>query len=379
MSLLKPLRKTFFWLHLAGGLTAGLLILLMAVTGFLLMYERQILEWQDGYKVRPSAHAADISLEKTVAAVSAAHPGPALTSITREVGANEPFVFGFGKERTLYVHPHTGEVLGEGAPRLRGFFEFVTGLHRWLALQNDQRELGKTITGVACLFFLFLVLSGLLLWWPRHWSWISLKRIILFQPRMHGPARDWNWHNVIGFWCCIPLFIITTTGLVIAFPWANDLLYRLSGTEPPPPRAAGGGKGTGGPPSAVSFTGLDKAWEIARDKVPGWQSINLRLPASAAAPATFTISESHRGRPDLKSQLMVKLGTGEVTAWETFSTYNRGKQWRFWVRWLHTGEAGGFFGQTLAGVAATGAVFLVWTGFALSWRRFTKKKARKGS
>jgi len=379
MALPRPVRKIFFWLHLTGGLTAGLFILLMATTGFLLTYERQILDWQDGYHLPLPQEARTQSLESLVTKVILAHAKAPAPTILVEEGFGEPIAFALGKEKTIYVNPHTGQMLGEGSPRSRAFFSFVTGLHRWLALEGTQRDTGKAITGAACLFFTFLVISGLIIWWPRHWSWISLKRILLFQPRLHGPARDWNWHNVIGFWCCVPLLIITLSGLTIAYPWATNLLYRIAGSEPPPPKtaSAGGGKGRTAPsPAPTSFAGLDQAFNIAKDKVPGWESMLIRLPSDAQAPATFTISESHRGRPDKKTQLMVKLATGEVAGWEPFSSYSRGKQWRFWTRWLHTGEAGGFLGQTLAGASALGAIFLVWTGFALSWRRLTKWRGR---
>ena len=46
-----------------------------------------------------------------------------------------------------------------------------------------------------------------------------------FRGGLAGRARDWNWHNVIGFWCATPLFLIVLTGVVMSYPWANDLLW----------------------------------------------------------------------------------------------------------------------------------------------------------
>jgi uncharacterized iron-regulated membrane protein len=71
--------------------------------------------------------------------------------------------------------------------------------------------------------------------------------------------------------------------------------------------------------------------------------------------------------------LNVDLSTGTEKVYETFGGYSRGRQWRLWARWLHTGEAGGAWGQTLALAAASGAVFLVWTGFSLALRRFRRR------
>ena len=63
-----------------------------------------------------------------------------------------------------------------------------------------------------------------------------------------GKARDFNRHNVIGFWGAIPLFLIVLSGVVISYPWASDLVYSLAGENPPPPHGGGpGGGGPGGP------------------------------------------------------------------------------------------------------------------------------------
>ena len=48
-----------------------------------------------------------------------------------------------------------------------------------------------------------------------------------------------------------------------------------------------------------------------------------------------------------------------------------------WLRFLHTGEALGWPGQLVAGIASLGGVMLVWTGLALAVRRlaYTRRSA----
>ena len=55
-----------------------------------------------------------------------------------------------------------------------------------------------------------------------------------FQFHLRGKARDWNWHNVIGFWSSGVLVVLTLTAAVMSYQWANNLLYTLTGNEPPP-------------------------------------------------------------------------------------------------------------------------------------------------
>ncbi|HEY9509370.1 MAG TPA: PepSY domain-containing protein, partial [Verrucomicrobiae bacterium] len=92
------------------------------------------------------------------------------------------------------------------------------------------------------------------------------------------------------------------------------------------------------------------------------------------APVSITVRE--RGAWPLFSSVNLTLDpfTGEVLRKESFSDYNLGRQVRSWTRFLHTGEALGNIGQIVAGLASLLSLLLVWTGFALAWRRFFGRK-----
>jgi uncharacterized iron-regulated membrane protein len=253
----------------------------------------------------------------------------------------------------------------------------VTDWHRWLALEGPRRQFGRAVTGAANLMFLGLALSGMYLWLPRRWTWSSVRAVMWFRGGLSGKARDFNWHNAIGIWCALPLVAVIAGALVISYPWATQLVYRVAGSEPP----ATGGAPTrpGGPGAKADITGTDRAWQEATLHVPGWESIALR--PSAGKRITLAVAESHRGRVDLRSTVVVDRATGNVLEHEKFSGYERGRRWRMWLRFIHTGEALGIAGQTVAGVASLGGSVLVWTGLALTWRRFrawnTRRRLRK--
>lgn len=102
----------------------------------------------------------------------------------------------------------------------------------------------------------------------------------------------------------------------------------------------------------------------------GWQSITLQLTAAADAPLTFSIDRGNGGQPQKRAQLVLDRKTGNVVRFETFSSNTKGRQLRSILRFAHTGEVLGIVGQTIAGLVSGGGVFLVYTGFALAWRRF---------
>ena len=108
------------------------------------------------------------------------------TTVTWRAAETAPVRVAYGREKTVYVDPYTGAVLGQGARRMRAFFRGVTDWHRWLAQSGDGRDRGKMITGAANLGFLFLVLSGLYLWFPRSWTRGAFRGVLFFR---RGRAR----------------------------------------------------------------------------------------------------------------------------------------------------------------------------------------------
>ncbi len=150
-------------------------------------------------------------------------------TITVRSAATAPLEFAYGRERTLYVDPATGKVLGEASRSTRNFFSTVERIHRSLGSEMRSGR-GRPITGACNLLFLFLVVSGFYLWFPKKWLLQYIRPAIWFRGGLRGRAREWNWHNTIGFWSAIPLFFIVLTGVIMSYQWANNLLYQLTGT-----------------------------------------------------------------------------------------------------------------------------------------------------
>ena len=365
---MKRFRKIIFWCHLPVGVIGGLVILIMCVTGVLLAYEKQITLWADtsAYKsAPPSADARHLPVATLIENARNSR-GTAPTSITLRSDPSAPAEIGFGRETLpLFVNPYTGRVLGEGSQRVRSFFRTTTDWHRWLGAKGDNRNVARAITGACNLGFLFLVISGFYLWWPRNWNLKYVRNVLWFRRGLPAKARDFNWHNTIGFWSAVPLFVVVLSAVVISYTWAGNLVYRIVGETPPAPRAnqSNANKDTNAPAGD-----LESAWLRAEQQVGDWQSISL--PLSNAPQLTFNIDRGTGGQPQKRAQLVLDRATGEVVRWEPFSTYTRGRQLRSILRFAHTGEVLGIVGQTIAGVVSLGGAVLVATGLGLAWRRF---------
>jgi uncharacterized iron-regulated membrane protein len=382
---LKQFRRIIFWCHLAAGVTAGLVILIMSVTGVLLAYERQIERWADtrDYTVtRPSPDAARMPVEVLLARVRESQSAAAAaTAVTLYSNAASPATVTLPGGRSLFVNPYTGDVFGEGSPRVRAVFRSLTDWHRWLSITGENRAAARAVTGAANFIFLFIVASGFYLWWPSKWTRKSVRAVTWFKRGLGGKARDFNWHNVIGFWSALPLFIVVLSAVVISYTWASNLVYRVAGEEPPaqqqrggPPGGAGAQPGGGTP---APLDGLEALLSQAEQQVEGWRSITLQLPSKPDAPVTFAIDQGNGGQPQLRSQLTLDRKTGEVVRWEPYSNNTTGRRLRTWLRFAHTGEVYGLVGQTIAGLASLGGAFLVYTGLSLAWRRFYTWRSRR--
>lgn len=382
---MKLFRKILFWCHLTVGALTGIVVLIMSVTGVLLTYQRQITSWADTRRfvvAQPADGASRLSAETLLARFRQSQAGTQPLSLAMQAAPLAPAAIGAAGGRTYFVNPYTGAVFGEGSKAVRDFFRVIVDWHRWLGASGDNRAVGRAITGACNLGFLFLVVSGAYLWWPRKWTKPQLRGVTWFKSGLRGKARDFNWHNVFGLWSVIPLFVVVLSATVISYTWASDLAYRVVGEAPPTPRPAptpGSGTNAQRGPAEPSIDGIDRHWVKAEQQVSGWQSINLRLPASAEAPLVFTIDKGDGGQPQKRATLTLERATGSVLRWEPFSSFTTGRRLRSILRFAHTGEVLGLTGQTIAGIASFGGAMLVWTGLALALRRLRGWLARRAA
>ena len=201
-----------------------------------------------------------------------------------------------------------------------------------------------------------------------------MRAILWFRGGATGRARDFNWHNVFGIWGLIPLAFVVATAVPISYAWGTNLLYWVTGTEPPAaPAKEAAPQGRNAVEQAAS---LDLLWNRAEQQVAGWKSITARVAVSGEAVA-FTIDQGAAGQPQHRSTLTLDSTTGRVVRFETFADANAGRRLRMWSRFVHTGEYYGIVGQTIAGLGSLAGVMLVWTGLALSVRRFLAWRKRR--
>jgi uncharacterized iron-regulated membrane protein len=388
------LRKVIFWLHLGAGVSAGLVVAVMALTGAALAFQPQLLDRAEratravNLPDRGGRLGADELLRRARALPGAGAP----TTLTIHADPRSAARVTAGAALVLHVDPYTGDVREAAGGRWRAAFRTLLAWHRWLGADEDGRAVGRAITGACNAAFFFLALSGLYLWWPRRWTARATRLSTWFRRGLSGRTRDWNWHNVIGFWSLPALLVVTSSGMIISYPWASNLVYRLVGERPPRSTGAATPPAVSPPaPGAIPLP-FEAAVAAAQQDVPTWKTITLRLGAAGGSgrgrrggdadrrrgPQAIAVTvKEQRAWPLFSSrQLAIDPYTARVLRSEGYQDFTPGRRIRSWLRFLHTGEALGWPGQLVAGIVSLGATVLVWTGLALAWRRLARRQAR---
>lgn len=374
-------RKTLFWTHLIAGVLSAIVIVMLSVTGVLLTYDRQIKDWADHrYYDVAAVDEIRLTVDELLLAAYAADATP--TAVIMQANPEKLPMLQVGRRETAYVHPYTGEILGRGNESVRGFFSTITRWHRWFDIDGEGRAAARAITGAANLILLFLIVTGLYLWLPPVYRWAVVKPRLAFNQKVNNAkARDYNWHHVFGFWSLIPLFFIVASGLTLSYTWSDKVVYFLAGDQlpatgdaAPAPRQGGNREMTFDPQHALS---LQDHFEFAAAQSDNWRRIDVLVPGDGAPTINVVIDEGTGGEPLKKRTLVLHRNSGEIVRTESFADRTPGSKVLGYFRWLHTGEALGIAGQTVAGLVSAFAVLMAWTGMALSWRRLVSPLLRR--
>ena len=367
-------RRIIFWAHLIVGVATGLVIFALALTGVLLTYEMQFKAAFDP-SVEPAVGQTQVlSADEILQIAKPAFPGQT-TTLNFYSDTSKPVSVSAGRHDSKLINQYDGSFIESESNPTEGFFGFMENIHRNLAMGFNS--VGGDIVKISNVAFLFIIFSGAYLWLPRKWKWPFLKQKIFFQKMPTSKARDFNWHHVFSFWVIIPLVAVVGSGAVLSYQWASNAVFAVAGLEAPQGRGQGKGmwaKSSGGGASElpvdqlVSFQSiLDKAKGVES----GWNSISIIVPNSDKAKTVDVLIDTGNGKQAQTQQTITyDRETGDVASVKGPNEMATPTQaLRRYIRFLHTGEVYGFIGQTLAGIASLACLFLVWTGFALAWRR----------
>nr|WP_246533351.1 PepSY domain-containing protein [Pseudomonas lalucatii] len=372
------MKKTLFQLHWLFGISAGLVLALMGLTGALYSFEGEIMRALNPQVLRVEVREAGMLAPAELVARIEAAEGKTVSGLWvdgRDGNAARVFFTPPAGERRgpmRFFDPYSGELLGQ--PDGQAFFGLMLQLHRFLAMG----ETGKQITAASTLALLFFCLSGLYLRWPRRAA--SWRAWLTPDWAKRGRAFNWDLHAVAGTWCLLLYLLAGLTGLYWSYDWYREGMTRLLGDAPageqrgkPGERRGGRGEAPAGPPPSVDHGAL---WRSLQDAAgPGLAAWNLRLPAAAGQPATVFYLLEDAPHPRALNQITLDPASGAVSRHERYADKSLGAQLLTSVYALHTGEYFGLAGRILMLLASAAMPLFAITGWLLYLDRRRKKRA----
>ncbi|MGG2395830.1 PepSY domain-containing protein [Pseudomonas sp. SH1-B] len=373
-------KKVLFQLHWFLGITAGLVLAIVGLTGALYSFEGEILRalnadrWQ--IEKLESGPLAPVELVAKIEAatgdrvsglwVDSRHDGPGMAFLAPPPGERR------GPRVTF--DPYTGQVLEN--PLGQQFFGLMLQLHRFLAMG----QVGKQITAASTVALIFFCLSGIYLRWPR--QALSWRTWLTLDWKKKGRGFNWDLHAVAGTWALLFYLCASLTALYWSYDWYRQGLTQLLSDEKSQPRGEGrGGPGGRGQPSGpapeVDYVALWQGLrEAAGPHMVGW---NLRLPPVAGQPATvfYILDDAEHVRAF--NQLQIDTKTGEVSRHERYADKSFKAQLLASIYALHVGEYFGMPGRILMMLASAAMPLFFITGWLLYLDRRRKKRAAQAA
>ncbi|MBO9199062.1 MULTISPECIES: PepSY-associated TM helix domain-containing protein [Niastella] len=363
------LKQIFGKLHLWLGLASGLVVLIVAGTGTLLVFEDELDEWanKDFYTVAVPQNTQRVSVDSMYHAAKAYDSSVKITRIYLESKAPEQTAIFYAKKKKTHtwhiaVNPYTGKVIRAREFDKR-FFGVVLNLHRHLCMD----EVGKTITHASCLIFVLMIITGLVLWWPKRWKMLKQRTRIAWSSKWK--RLNWDLHAVTGFYVHIILLFISLTGLVFAYPWFSNLVYQLADGKPAPKKEAPANT-TKAPIKAGFYESL---YEQANEKLPYKGRLTILLPEKDSLAITVNKMNREASVDNVTDVLYFEKGTGKLLKESLFKNSSTGNKIRRMNLPIHTGKLFGWPTQLLALIAAIVAFSLPITGFLIYLGRKKKK------
>ncbi|MFI8335383.1 PepSY domain-containing protein [Pseudomonas taetrolens] len=369
-------KKTLFQLHWFFGITAGLVLALMGITGATVSFQDELLNLLNPSVLKveklDSGVLPPAELVRKVEAIEGKQVSMLWVGVDSDSAARIFFTPPPGERRgqLRYVDPYTGEYQGDANGQ--GFFNLMLQLHRFLAIGQT----GRQITGACTLMLIFFCLSGLYLRWPRkalNWrAWLTLDWA------KKGRSFNWDLHAVAGTWCMIFYLMAALTGLSWSYEWYNKGLQKLFSDTPPHEQQRKGGRGQPGPAGPAPTADYEAIWaSLQKAAGPGLSLYNVRMPPVAGQPATVFYLLKNSPHERAFNQIVLDPATGVIKKHERYDDKSYKAQLLSSIYALHVGSYWGLTGRILVTVASLTMPLFFITGWLLYLDRRRKKRQVK--
>jgi uncharacterized iron-regulated membrane protein len=358
------MRKLIFNLHLYGALAAGLFVVIIGVTGSIMAFEDDIDRLANPALFHVQPQGMPLSLTDLFKAAQRAYPGQKINYIRLPLSATDTASFNVKGPRQVFINPYTGAIAGDRSPFNTLFRIHQLHLRLLMSYTASAGKIGADIVAIATAVLLFLVISGVYLWWPVKratvkWS-ANLRRI------------SFDLHNTTGIYSAAFLVVLGVTGIVVHFD--DDLeeyLHKQAGTQ----------KILKNIPSAVQSGGTpispDQSVQIALAALPGTKALALSVPPNPKASYLVALHYPEDLTPGGRSWVNVDQFSGKVLSFQDSRTVAMStRAVKIFNRAVHTGDVYGYPTKILASLSSVLLVIQAITGYYMWWKKLRVRQDR---
>lgn len=361
-----------FMLHLWLGLLSSVVLFIVCITGAVYALKPDVERWANRKLLNVDVTGERVLPLDSLTAIFESSYQLTPTAIEVHTGKNTIVSYFKRGEKSLliYMNPFNGKILGESNKSVEQFFNTSMQLHRWLLMRNP----GKIIVGISVLIFIFLLLSGLVLWWPK--SKLLLKKGLKIGFGTSGYHLIFQLHRVLGFYSLLALLIISVTGLYFSFEWVRNGLTVTMGGEISHQQAQQRNNQNKKPTtnynselSIVSSTqkSIQSHVDQTDQILPYSKNTTIYMPRRPGNGIRIKRYRTDNFFMASVPDILTFAPNGDLEKKEFFSELTLDKKFRAIVKPLHTGELWGTIGSiTFMLLALIGASLPV-TGFLLWW------------
>ncbi|MCI9846910.1 PepSY-associated TM helix domain-containing protein [Flavobacterium pectinovorum] len=374
------IKKVHLWL----GLASGLIVIILGITGCIYVFEEELRPIVHDYyyvdqvqnKRFPVSQLIQIAKEanksnpkQTLSGCKVINDEKRTVMIWFFEELDKDAIWYWNRYQSTYVYldPYTGNVKKLEEYNFE-FFVFVRMLHQTLCFNS---KIGDPIVGTATIIFIISLITGLILWWPKNKQAAKQRFWFRWKDTTKWKRKNYDLHNILGYYMIIFALIIALTGLVWAFEcYDKGVQWVFNGGKTIEKDSKVIESDT------VHYTEkkpVDKIYNTVKQLQPEAKSYFMFMPKANDSLGTVGTFIKNKSRFDDVS-VQFDQYTAKKLKTTTYEDKNNGEKFRFINYDLHVGSILGFPGKILAFIASLVSASLPVTGFLIWWGRNNKKK-----
>lgn len=374
LKLPNPVRKIILKIHLWLGLGTGLVVFIVSITGAMYCFAPELQQLTQSYRSVAKKNKRFLPASELIAIAEKQIPDKKAKRLYYGQPNKAAYALFFDKDGYYYavfMNPYDGSVLKTKNMR-KDFYTIILYLHFTLLIPY-----GQEIVGWSTLIFFLMIVSGIILWWPRNKAAKKARFTIKWGT---SPKRlNYDLHNVLGFYSSWILLFTVFTGLIWAFDGFAATVYKMTGEKYSVIQQKLPVSDTSQKSLLITDKSIDKVWyQLEHEMKDTYQGVELILPQtdSAAILVRANPSEKIFYKTDYRyfdqysgKEFAGAYGWGKYSDAKTLSDRIRRMNYD-----IHIGAVLGYPGRIAAFLAALVAASLPITGL-LIWLGKRKKIA----